>query len=68
MTIVTKIPKVNMLQIISPYPPLSFPGCESLEKVQELGCGCCAALVRSNPDLANRGHFGGEAPDGFGGG
>ena len=68
MTTVTKNSKVNLLQISSPYSPLSFPGCEAPEKVQELGCGCCAALVRSNPDSASRGHFGGEAPDGFGGG
>ena len=50
MTIVNKNPKVNMLQISLPYSPLSFPGCEAPERAQELGCGCCAALVRSNPD------------------
>ena len=59
---------LKMLPISSPYSPLSFPGCEAPEKVQELGCGCCAALVRSNPDWASRGHFGGEVPEGFGGG
>ena len=68
MTTVNENPKVNMLQISSPYSPLSFPGCEAPERVQELGCGCCEALVRSNPDWVSRGHFGGEVPEGFGGG